>query len=165
MKKENGFISEFKAFIMRGNVMDLAVGVIIGGAFQGIINSLVNDIIMPIITLITGGIDFNNWFISLNGTHYDSLKAAQEAKAATLNYGTFLTVVINFILMAFVIFLLVKTMNKLNEKALKNKEKQPAPVTTKTCPYCKTDIPLEATRCPHCTSELQVNEASNTMNA
>ena len=124
-------IKEFKEFISRGNVMDLAVGVIIGGAFQSIINSLVNDVIMPVITLITGGIDFSNWFIALDGSKYDTLSAAQEAGASTLNYGVFITAVINFLLMALVIFFIVKAMNKLAEKAKKKdkaKEEKPAPV-------------------------------------
>ena len=115
-------IKEFKKFISRGNVMDLAVGVIIGGAFQTIINSLVNDIIMPVITLITGGIDFTNWFIALDGTKYKTLAEAEAAGAATLNYGVFITAVINFLLMAVVIFLIVKAMNKLSEKNKKKEE-------------------------------------------
>ena len=115
-------IKEFKEFISRGNVMDLAVGVIIGGAFQAIINSLVKDIIMPVISLITGGIDFTNWFISLDGTKYESLAAAQEAGASTLNYGVFITAIINFLLMALVIFFIVKFMNKLASKAKKKEE-------------------------------------------
>ena len=144
--EKKGIVGEFQEFIMRGNVMDMAVGVIIGGAFQNIINSLVNDIIMPCISAITGGIDFNNWFISLDGNHYPTLAAAQEAGGATLNYGTFITVVINFILMAFVIFMLVKGMNKLHKK-----EDAPAP---RMCPYCKQEVDDEATKCPHCTSEI-----------
>ncbi|MCR5106775.1 MAG: large conductance mechanosensitive channel protein MscL [Lachnospiraceae bacterium] len=120
------FIEEFKTFISRGSVMDLAVGVIIGGAFQSIINSLVNDIIMPIITLITGGIDFSNWFISLDGSKYATLAAAQEAGASTLNYGVFITAVINFLLMALVIFAIVKGMNKISEVAKKKKDEEEA---------------------------------------
>ncbi len=121
-------IKEFKEFISRGNVMDLAVGVIIGGAFQAIINSLVKDIIMPVISLITGGIDFTNWFISLDGTKYESLAAAQEAGASTLNYGVFITAIINFLLMALVIFFIVKIMNKIAAKAKKKEEaKEEAP--------------------------------------
>jgi len=152
-EKTKGFFGEFKKFIMRGNVLDMAVGVIIGGAFQAIISSLVNDIIMPVITLITGGIDFTNWFVSLDGTHYDTLAAAQEAGASTLNYGVFITAVINFLLMAIVVFLIVKAMNKAADKVSKNKED--APKTTKICPFCKSEINIEATRCPHCTSELK----------
>ena len=151
-KKSRGFFGEFQKFIMRGNVIDLAVGVIIGAAFQAIVNSLVNDIVMPLISLITGGIDFSNWFISLDGTHYKTLKAAQEAGAATLNYGTFITAVINFILMAFVIFLLVKFLNSVSDKLHKNEAE--AEPTEKTCPFCQSKIPIKATRCPYCTSSL-----------
>lgn len=146
-------INEFKEFIMRGNVLDLAVGVIIGGAFQKIIASLVNDVIMPIITLCTGGIDFTNWFIALDGNHYETLAAAQAAKASTLNYGTFLTEVINFLIMAFIIFMMVKTMNSLARRTKKNEKAEEAP-TTKVCPFCKSEIAIDASRCPHCTSEL-----------
>ncbi|AOZ96266.1 large conductance mechanosensitive channel protein MscL [Butyrivibrio hungatei] len=150
--KGKGLAGEFREFIMRGNVLDMAVGVIIGGAFQKIISSLVDDIIMPVISLLTGGIDFNNMFVSLDGSEYATLEAAKEAGAATLNYGTFITVVINFILMALVIFFIVKFMNKLSNKL--EKEKAEAPATTKICPRCKSEINIEATRCPHCTSEL-----------
>ncbi|MCR4658645.1 MAG: large conductance mechanosensitive channel protein MscL [Lachnospiraceae bacterium] len=118
------FVKEFKEFISRGSVMDLAVGVIIGGAFQSIINSLVNDIIMPIITLLTGGIDFSNWFIALDGSHYTTLKAAQDAGASTLNYGVFITAVINFLLMAVVIFSIIKAMNKFTAAATAKLKKE-----------------------------------------
>lgn len=151
--KAKGFVGEFREFIMRGNVMDMAVGVIIGGAFQAIINSLVNDIIMPVITLLTGGIDFSNWFVALDGGQYATLAEAQEIGAATLNYGLFITAIINFLLMALVIFLLVKTLNKIAEKA--KKEDEAAPPTTKICPRCMSEIDIKATRCPHCTSELE----------
>ncbi|MDY5021631.1 MAG: large conductance mechanosensitive channel protein MscL [Blautia sp.] len=150
-----GFIQEFKEFIMRGNVMDMAVGVIVGGAFQSIVNSLVNDVIMPVVTKITGGIDFKNWFISLDGSHYATLAQAQEAGAATLNYGVFITAVIQFLIMAFVIFMLVKGMNTLAEKTSAKKEEAPATPTTKKCPFCKSEIDIDATRCPHCTSVLE----------
>ena len=146
-EKSKGFVGEFKEFIMRGNVMDMAVGVIIGGAFQKIIASLVEDIIMPVISTATGGIDFNNWFVSLDGSDYATLDAAKEAGAATLNYGTFITVIINFILVAFSVFLLVKAINKMHKK-------EEAAPTTKECPHCKSEINIEATRCPNCTSEL-----------
>lgn len=136
---------------MRGNVLDLAVGVIIGGAFQKIISSLVNDIIMPIISLCTGGIDFTNWFISLDGKHYSSLQEATAANASTLNYGVFITEVIDFLIMAFVIFVMVKTMNTLTSRVKKPVEEKPP---TKICPFCKSKIASEATRCPHCTSIL-----------
>ena len=147
------FAKEFKEFVLRGNVLDLAVGVIIGGAFQAIISSLVKDIIMPVITLLTGGIDFNNWFIALDGSNYATLEAAQEAGASTLNYGVFITAVINFLLMAIVVFLIVKAMNKASDKFKKKEEE--APKTTKICPFCKSEINKDATRCPHCTSELK----------
>lgn len=137
----NGFIKEFKEFIMRGNVMDMAVGVIIGGAFQSIVNSLVNDVIMPVITKITGGIDFKNWFISLDGGSYSTLADAQKAGAATLNYGVFITAVIQFLIMAFVIFSLVKTMNAIAAKTTKPVE--PTAPTTKTYPYCKSEIAID----------------------
>ena len=149
MKK---FMDEFKTFIMRGNVMDLAVGVIIGGAFQAIIKSLVDDIIMPLISLITGGIDFSNWFIQLSGDQkFATLAAAQEAGVATLSYGNFITAVINFLIMAFVIFSIIKAINALDAKY---RPKQEEEVTTKKCPFCQSEIDIKATRCPHCTSEL-----------
>lgn len=152
MKK---FFEEFKTFVMRGNVLDLAVGVIIGGAFQKIITSMVNDIIMPVITLITGGVNFTEWYISLDGSTYATLAEAKEAGAATLNYGVFITEVINFLIMAFVIFMLVKTMNKIAESAKPKVEEEPAAPTTKKCPHCCSEVAIEATRCPHCTSELE----------
>ena len=139
-----GFIGEFKKFISRGNVMDLAVGVIIGGAFQAIVSSLVNDIVMPVISLITGGLDFSAWKIMLS----------EGENAASINYGNFITAVINFLIMAFVIFCFVKFMNSLNEKLVKKPEAEPAAPTTKICPFCKSEVKIDATRCPHCTSEL-----------
>lgn len=139
-----GFIGEFKKFISRGNVMDLAVGVIIGGAFQAIVSSLVNDIVMPVISLITGGLDFSAWKIMLS----------EGENAASINYGNFITAVINFLIMAFVIFCFVKFMNSLNEKLVKKPEAEPAAPTTKICPFCKSEVNIDATRCPHCTSEL-----------
>lgn len=150
--EKKGFIGEFKEFITKGNVMDMAVGVIIGGAFQKIITSLVDDIIMPIISVITGGIDFTNWFVALDGGKYATLAQAQEMGAATLNYGTFITVVINFLLMAIVVFFLVRSMNRLRDKLSKKEEEAPKPV--KICPYCKSEINKDATKCPHCTSAL-----------
>lgn len=134
MAKGKGFIAEFKKFIMRGNVIDLAVGVIIGGAFQSIVKSLVDDIFMPIISLATKGIDFSNWFIALDGNKYGTLAQAQEAGAAVISYGNFISAVINFIIMAFIIFLFVKAINTLAEKTKKAEE--PAAPTTKKCPYC-----------------------------
>ena len=146
MKK---FLAEFKKFALKGNMIDLAVGVIIGGAFNGLVTSLVNDIIMPVLSLFTGKMDFENWFVALDGETYATIEAAKEAGAATLNYGNFISGIINFIIMAFVVFMLVKALNKLK------KDEPAAAPTTKKCPFCKTDIPLEATKCPHCTSALE----------
>lgn len=155
MAKGKGFIAEFKKFIMRGNVIDLAVGVIIGGAFQAIVKSLVDDIVMPIISLATKGLDFANWFVALDGKEYETLAAAQEAGAATLSYGNFISAILNFLIMAFVIFCFIKVINTINEKAKKKEEEEaPAAPTTKECPYCKSEINIEATKCPNCTSEL-----------
>lgn len=143
-------LKEFKKFALRGNMIDLAVGMIIGSAFTGIVNSLVNDIIMPVVSIFTGKVDFTNWFISLDGSDYPTLEAAQTAGAATFNYGSFISNVINFIIMAFVVFMFVKLMNRLSHK-----EEAPAAPTTKKCPYCQSEISIEATRCPHCTSDLK----------
>jgi len=139
---------------MRGNVVDLAVGVIIGGAFQAIVKSLVDDIVMPVISLATKGLDFANWFVALDGNEYATLELAKEAGAATVNIGTFVSAILNFLVMAFVIFLLVKGINNVSEKAKKKEEEAPAAPTTKECPYCKSEIAIEATRCPNCTSQL-----------
>lgn len=142
-------LKEFKNFIMRGNVLDLAVAVIIGAAFGKIITSLVSDVLMPPIGLILGKVDFSNLFINLSGTPYASLAAAQAAGAATINYGLFLNNVINLIIVALVIFLLVRTANSLQRS-------KPADPTTKECPYCLSTIPIKAVRCAYCTSELKV---------
>ena len=152
MAKKNGFFGEFKKFITRGNVIDLAVGVIVGGAFQKIVNSLVDDIVMPVISLATKGLDFANWFIALDGKDYATLDAAKEAGAATLNFGNFISAILNFLIMAFIIFLLVKGINSVVEKT--KKPEAPEAPKTKKCPYCKTEIDIEASRCPHCTSEI-----------
>lgn len=143
-----GIIKEFKEFSIKGNVLDMAIGIIIGTAFGKIVTSLVNDIIMPPIGLILGKVNFSNLFINLSGQHYDSLEAAKAAGAATINYGMFINVVIDFIIVAFIMFLIVKQVNKLKRPA-------PAPVpTTKECPFCFSTIPIKATRCPACTSQL-----------
>lgn len=158
VEKVGGFLGEFKKFALRGNVIDLTVGVIIGGAFQKIVTSVVNDLIMPWVGLVTGGVNFTDQFLILKlpegveAAQITSLKVAQELGAATFNYGAFITAVIDFIIMAFVIFMLVKGINKLAD--INKKPEQPAAPTTKKCPYCKSEIALEATRCPHCTSEL-----------
>lgn len=150
-----GFFNEFKKFIMRGNVIDLAVGVIIGGAFQAIVNSLVNDIVSPVLSLITKGANFADKFLVLttDDVTFATVDAAKEAGYATLNYGSFVTAVINFMIMAFVIFLLVKAINKISELGKKKEEEAPAAPTTKICPYCKSEISIDAVKCPHCTSE------------
>ncbi len=154
MAKGKGFAAEFKKFIMRGNVIDLAVGVIVGGAFQAIVKSLVDDIVMPLISLLTDGLDFTNWFLPLDGKEYANLAAAQEAGAPILTYGNFISAIINFLIMAFVVFCLVKAINTVADRAKKKEEEAPADPTTKECPFCKSEIAIEATRCPHCTSQL-----------
>ena len=155
MSKKSSFMSEFKTFIMRGNVIDLAVGVIIGAAFQAIIKSLVDDLVMPIISIFTKGVDFANMFVVIGEGEYDTLAAAQEAGAAVFAYGNFINAVINFLIMAFVIFVLVRTINKLREKAAKKEEVVEAAPTTKKCPFCKSEIDIEATKCPNCTSDVE----------
>lgn len=151
MKK---FFNEFKTFALRGNVIDLAVGIIIGGAFQAIVKSLVDDVIMPVISLLTKGVNFADWFIALDGNKYATLEAAKEAGAATLSYGNFISAILNFIIMAFVIFVMIKLINTLAEKG-KKKEEVAEEATTKVCPFCKSEVAIDATRCAHCTSELK----------
>ncbi len=153
-----GMRKEFKEFVLRGNMMDLAVGVIVGGAFNGLVTSFVNNIIMPVISLFTGKIDFENMFVALDGAKYDTLAEAQEAGTAVIAYGSFITAIINFIILALVVFFLVKGINKM--RAATTKEEAPAAPTTKVCPFCKTEIDINATRCPHCTSELPAEEAA-----
>jgi large conductance mechanosensitive channel len=143
-------LKEFREFAMRGNVIDLAIGVIIGGAFGKIVTSLVNDIIMPPIGLLLKGINFSDLFISLNGQSYASLADAQNAGAPTVNYGVFINNVIDFIIVAFVIFILIRQINRLQRQP----EPEPAEPTSKDCPYCFTTIPIKAQRCPNCTSAL-----------
>ncbi len=143
-------LQEFKEFTMRGNVLDMAIGVIIGAAFGKIITSFVNDILMPPIGLLLGRVDFTNLFINLSGQPYGSLEEAQAAGAATINYGLFLNTVLDFIIVAFVIFLLIRQVNRLKRES----EALPAEPTTKECPYCLSTIPIKATRCPQCTSEI-----------
>jgi large conductance mechanosensitive channel len=147
MKK---FMQEFKDFALRGNVIDLAIGIVIGAAFGKIITSLVNDIIMPPIGMLMGGVNFADLFYALDGGTYESLAAAQALGAPVIAYGAFIMTIIDFIIIAFVIFLVVRWFNSLK------KQPAPAPVepTTKECPFCHTEIPIKATRCPHCTSQL-----------
>ncbi|MCD6576543.1 MAG: large-conductance mechanosensitive channel protein MscL [Anaerolineaceae bacterium] len=143
-------LKEFKQFAMRGNVVDLAVGVIIGAAFGKIITSLVNDILMPPIGLLLGKVDFSNLFITLSGEKFTTLAQAQDAGSVTINIGIFLNTIIDFLIVSLAIFLLIRQLNKLEEV-----DEKPAKVTTKKCPYCLTEIPVEATRCPACTSDLK----------
>lgn len=143
-------MNEFKEFVMRGSVVDLAVGFIVGAAFSGIVTSLVNDILMPPFGLLLGKVDFSSLFISLSGQHYPSLAAAKVAGAATINYGLFINGLINFVIVVLVLFLVIHSMSQLRRK----KEAALAEATTKVCPFCYTDIPLKATRCPNCTSML-----------
>lgn len=141
-------LKEFKEFAMKGNVVDLATGVIIGGAFGKIVTSLVNDIIMPLISLATGKLDFSNLFISLDGSHYATFEEAKNAGAATLNYGAFITNIIDFLIIAFSIFIIIKQLNRFK------REPVPATPTTKSCPFCQSVIHIEAKRCPNCTSDI-----------
>ena len=141
-------LKEFKEFIARGNVMDLAVAVIIGAAFGRIVTSLVNDIVMPPIGLVTGGVDFKNLFVSLRG-NYSTLEEAKKANAPTVNYGQFIQYLIEFLIIAFVVFLIVKAINRMKRRP------EELPPTMKACPFCYSSIPVQAKRCPQCTSELQ----------
>lgn len=142
------FVGEFKEFAMKGNVLDMAVGIIIGAAFGGIVNSLVKDIIMPPLGLFLGKVNFTDLFVSLDGKSYASLAAAQAAGAPTINYGLFINTIINFIIVALAIFVVIRQVN-----AMKRKPAPPEP-NTKECPYCKESIPKAAVKCPHCTSDL-----------
>ncbi|MEJ5203163.1 MAG: large conductance mechanosensitive channel protein MscL [Anaerolineales bacterium] len=142
-------LREFKEFALKGNVVDLAVGLMIGAAFGNIVSSLVNDILMPPIGLLLGNVDFSNLFINLSGTTYASLKEAQAAGAPTINYGLFINTVINFLLVALALYFVVRAINRFR--------KEPVPIepNSKECPYCLSTIPINATRCAHCTSELR----------
>ncbi len=140
-------LKEFKKFALKGNMIDLAVGVIIGGAFNGLISSLVNYIIMPFLGIFTGKLDFSNWFIALDGQHYTTLAEAETAGVALIKYGSFLSELLNFIIMAFVVFIVVKQLARLHKE-------EPKPVTTKKCPHCLSEIPKAATKCAFCASEL-----------
>lgn len=151
-EKTKSFWEEFKAFAIKGNAIDLAIGMVIGSAFTSIVNSLVTDILTPLIGAVTGGFDFSEWFISLDGSHYATLAEAQEKGAAILTYGNFITAVINFAIVSLAIFVIFKKILVSHKK----QEETPAPEPTeKECPYCKTMINIKATRCPHCTSTLE----------
>jgi len=171
-EKKKGFIAEFKAFISKGNVMDMAVGIIIGVAFGAVINSMVNDMLMPPVGLAMGGADFQESYVVLKGadvngttvTSFPSLAAAKAAGAVTLRFGVFINTLINFIIIALVIFMIVKVMATAQAKAKKlaeteaKEEAKKVEATQKKCPFCDTDISLKATRCPHCTSKLEEKE-------
>lgn len=144
-------LNEFKDFALKGNMIDLAVGVIIGGAFNSLVKSLVDNVVMPALSVFTGKIDFSNMFIALNGEKYQTLAEAKEV-TSVIAYGQFITEVINFVIMAFVVFMIIRFLNNLHKK--EEAPAAPAPVTEKVCPYCKSTIAIDATRCPHCTSEL-----------
>ena len=144
-------LKEFREFAMRGNVLDLAVAVIIGGAFGKVVTSLVNDVLMPPVGLLLGAVNFSDLFVNLSGTSYASLAEGQQAGAPTINYGLFLNTVIDFVIVAFVIFLMVRAANRMRKPA-----QAPAEPTTKDCPFCLSAIPLKATRCPQCTSDLKM---------
>lgn len=141
-------LKEFKEFISRGNVLDMAVGVIMGGAFGAIAKSLVDDILMPLIGVALGGVDFQELFISLDGNTYASLAQATEEGGAILRYGVFINAVVMFLLISLCLFFIVRAFNQMRRE-------EPAAPTTKVCPYCKSEIAIDATRCPHCTSELE----------
>jgi large conductance mechanosensitive channel len=143
-------LKEFKEFAMKGNVLDMAIGIIIGAAFGKIVSSMVGDVLMPPIGMLMGSVDFSSLFFSLNGQSYPSLAAAKAAGAPTVNYGVFLQTILDFVIVAFVIFLLVKQINR-----LKKPEAPTAPPSTKPCPYCLSEIPIKAMRCSHCTSDVK----------
>jgi large conductance mechanosensitive channel len=153
--KEDPMLEEFKKFIMRGNVLDLAVGVVMGAAFGAVVTSFTNDILMPPIGLLLGGVDFTNLFVVLKADGgvepYKTLVDAQAAGAVTMNFGLFINVIISFLITAFALFLIIKAANRLQPE--EEEAPPPAPMT-KPCPYCYTEIPIPATRCPHCTSDL-----------
>jgi large conductance mechanosensitive channel len=144
-------LKEFKEFATRGNVLDMAVGIIIGAAFGKIVGSFVEDILMPPIGMLLGKVDFSNLFLNLTGQHYDTLTAAKQAGAATLNYGIFFSHILNFLIVAFAVFLLIRQVNRLKRA----EAAPPAAPTTKDCPYCLSAIPIKATKCAHCTAAVQ----------
>jgi large conductance mechanosensitive channel len=146
-------VSEFKEFAMKGNVVDLAVGVIIGGAFGKIVDSLVKDIVMPMVGRLLGGVDFKHLYVNLGSKTFETLEAAEKAGAPIVKYGAFINTVVDFVIIAFAIFMAIKVMNRL--KRAEEAAPAPAEPTTRECPHCLSAIPLKATRCPHCTSQLQ----------
>ena len=153
MKGGSRMLKEFKAFAMRGNVLDMAIGIVIGVAFGKIVTSFVNDVVMPPIGLLLGKVDFSNLFIDLSGKSYATLAEAKAAGAATIKYGLFLNTVVDFVIVAFVIFLLIQQINRMKRQP----EAAPAAPTTKECPYCLSSIAIKATRCSHCTSDVKAS--------
>ena len=153
-------LKDFKKFAIKGNIIDLAIGVIIGGAFGKIVASFVNDIIMPLLSIITGNIKFENLFIALDGHEYATIEAAQAAGAATVNYGSFITAVVDFFIIAIFIFIAMSQINKIREKFTPKKEEEPPKI--KECPFCRTSIHIDASRCPNCTSHLEEEPAEET---
>lgn len=147
-------LKEFREFVMKGNVIDMAIGIIIGLAFGKIVTSLVEDVIMPPIGLLLGKVDFSNLYVNLTGESYPTLAAAKQAGAATINYGLFANTVLNFLVVAFAVFMMVRWINRLRRNNVE------APETTRECQYCLSSIPLAATRCPHCTSQLDAMNAA-----
>lgn len=141
---------EFKKFVARGNVLDLAVGIVLGAAFGTVVSSFVRDVLMPPIGMLTGGIDFSELYLNLSGTEYESLAAATQAGAPTINYGVFLNNVLSFLIVAFAVFLVVRAYNRM----MVRQPEPPTPPSEKTCPRCRMTVPAEATRCGHCTSEI-----------
>lgn len=152
-QEAKGFLNEFREFVIKGNVMDLAIGIIIGAAFTSVVNSLVNDVIMPPIAAVTGRVDLSNLYFTLNGQGYATLAEATAAGAPVIKYGLFLNAIINFLIVGFVIFLVVKQLNKL-QRSEDAKEKEETPEQP-FCPFCLEEVHVDATRCPHCTSELK----------
>lgn len=153
-KRAKKTAEEFKAFAFKGNIVDMAVGVIIGSAFTKIVNSLVSEIITPALSIFTDKVDFTKFFFALDGNHYETIEAAKEAGIATINYGSFITNIIDFLLVAIVVFVFLKVfVNRLRKK--EEVKEEVVKVTTKNCPYCQSTIHIDATRCPHCTSVLE----------
>ncbi|NPA41066.1 MAG: large conductance mechanosensitive channel protein MscL [Aquificae bacterium] len=148
-------LNDFKKFIMRGNVIDMAVGIIIGAAFGKIVSSLVKDVIMPPIGLLLGNVDFSNLFIDLSGKGYQTLAEATKAGAPVIRYGVFINTVIEFLIIAFAVFMMIKVINTIHERAMKKEEEAPPAPTTKECSYCFMEIPINAVKCPHCTADLK----------
>lgn len=147
-------LKEFKEFAIKGNMLDMAVGVIIGSAFSGLVTALVNSVIMPLLSVFTGKLDFSQLFIAMDGKAYATLAEAEAAGASIVAYGSFISQVLNFLIMAFVVFMFVKGMNRIRDHGKKEEAPAPAPATKK-CPFCLSEIALEASRCPHCTSDLK----------